>query len=159
MRMRQSVLAFALAAAFALVAGCSASGASSGNFELVPERVGWYVGETAQFTLNITPSLTRQAPGYTIDRNFAIEELRFEERGASFGGDYKTRNPDDVSLVLLREGHPAQEVELDQDNPTILIQVEIPAKLRDSEYTFAIELFKVGWVKSDPFRVDEKPAT
>jgi len=140
-----------------VVAGCTASGASSGNFQLTPDRVGWYIGDTAQFTLNITPSITRQAPGYTIDRYFAIEEIRYNEKGASFGGDFETRNPDDVDLKLIQHNVVGEEFVLDVDNPTVTIQLEVPQKLRDSEYVLELKLFKVGWVKSEPFRVDERP--
>lgn len=141
---------------FVLAAGCTASGASSGNFELVPERVGWYTGETAEFTLNITPSITRQAPGYTIDRYFAIEEIRYEERGAAYGGDYRTRDPDELHLTLVQNGVAGEVFVLDSVNPTVTILLDVPAKLRDSEYQLELELFKVGWVKSEPFRVDER---
>lgn len=158
MHMRHTT-AFALAFAFALLAGCTASGASSGNFELIPERVGWYTGETAQFTLNITPSITRQAPGYTIDRYFAIEEIRYDEKGASFGGDYETRDPDALHLKLIQDGVVGEEFALDSESPTILITLDVPAKLRDSEYVLELKLFKVGWVKSEPFRVDERAST
>lgn len=154
MHMRRP-LAITLTLALAL-AGCTASGASTGNFELTPERVGWYAGDTATFTLNITPSVTRQAPGYTIDRYFAIEEIRFDERGASFGGDFETRDPNDVDLLLIQGSTSGDEFTLDSENPTVLLQLEIPQKLRDSEYVLEVKLFKVGWVKSEPFRVDER---
>lgn len=156
MSLRQRTLAFALVFAFALACGCTASGASSGNFELVPERVGWYIGETAQFTLNITPSLTRQSPGYTVDRDFAIEEIQYEERGAHLGGDFETRDTDELHLVILQHGAAVDEATLDADHPTLTLQLDVPEKLRDSEYVLAIKLFKVGWVKSDPFRIDER---
>lgn len=145
--------------AFALLAGCTASGASSGNFELVPAKVGWYTGDTAQFTLNITPSVTRQAPGYTIDRYFAIEEIRYDERGATLGGDYETRDPDELRLKLVQDGTVGEEFLLDAERPTITILLDVPAKLRDSEYVLELKLFKVGWVKSESFRVDERAST
>lgn len=144
-----------LLAALAL-SGCTAEGASSGNFELKPSRIGWYVGETAVFTLNLTPSLARQSPDYTLDRHFAIEEIRYDERGASFGGDYKTRNADDLRLVLRQNGTESDVLTLTPANPTATIEVRVPENLRDSEYVLAIELFEVGWVKSAPFRVDQR---
>lgn len=140
----------------AAAAGCTASGASTGNFELKPDRIGWYVGERAHFELNLTPSLTKQAPEYVIDRNFAIEEIRYNERGASIGGDFETRNPDDVNLRLMQDGVEGNEFTLGAADPTVDIYVDIPDRLRDSEYTLEIKLFKVGWVKSEPFRVDER---
>jgi hypothetical protein len=140
----------------ALAAGCTASGASSSNFDLKPSRIGWYTGETATFTLNLTPSLTKQAPDYVIDRHFAIEEIRFDERGANFGGDFETRDPDDVLLVLQQNGTVGEEFRLDTANPSVDIHVRIPEKLRDSEYVLELRLFNAGWVKSEPFRVDER---
>lgn len=140
----------------ALAAGCTASGATASNFELKPERIGWYTGETARFTLNLTPSVTKQAPEYLIDRNFAIEEIRYDERGATFGGDFETRNPDDLSLLLVQNATVGDEFRLDRNSPGIDIYLEVPEKLRDSEYVLELKLFNAGWVKSDPFRVDEK---
>lgn len=148
-------LTILLLASLAL-AGCTATGASGGNFELKPDRIGWYVGERAHFTLNLTPSMTKQAPDYLLDRDFAIEEIRFEERGAAVGGDFETRDPDLVGLVLSQNGTEGQEFKLDARNPGIDIHIDIPEKLRDSEYVLELQLFKVGWVKSEPFRVDER---
>jgi hypothetical protein len=142
-----------------LFAGCTASGASGGNFELTPDRIGWYVGERAHFTLNLTPSLTKQAPDYLVDRDFAIEEIRFEERGAAVGGDFETRDPDAVGLILSQNGTSGQEFKLDARNPGLDIYIDVPAKLRDSEYVLELRMFKVGWVKSEPFRVDERMTT
>lgn len=139
----------------ALFAGCTAS-ASGGNFELVPERIGWYAGDRAHFMLNITSSLTKQAPEYTIDRNFAIEEVRYEERGANMGGDYETRNPDDLGLVMRRGEESADEFRLDPENPSLDLYLDVPENLRDSEYVLEMKLFKVGWVRSDAFRVDHR---
>lgn len=152
MRMRT----FAAVAVLALFAGCTATGATGGNFDLEPERIGWYAGERARFMLNITPSLTKQAPDYTIDRNFAIEEIRYEERGASFGGDYETRNPDDVGLVLRRGAESGEEFILNAETPGLDLYLDVPANLRDSEYVLELKLFEVGWVKSEPFRVDQR---
>jgi hypothetical protein len=149
-------LALALALALALLAGCTATGASGGNFELTPERIGWYIGERAHFTLTITPSLTKQAPDYILDRHFAIEEIRFEERGAALGGDFVTRNPDDIDLVMVQNETEGTEFTMSAVNAHVELYVDIPAKLRDSEYVLELELFKAGWVKSEPFRVDER---
>lgn len=142
--------------ALAISAGCTASGASGGNFDLKPERIGWYVGERAHFTLNITPSLTKQAPDYVLDRNFAIEEIRFDERGANIGGDFETRDPNDVNLDIQQNGVSGEEFTLDTQNSGVELYVDIPEKLRDSEYVLELKLFNVGWVKSEPFRVDER---
>lgn len=147
--------AYRTLAIVALFAGCTAS-ASGGNFDLVPERIGWYAGERAHFMLNITSSLTKQAPEYTIDRNFAIEEIRYEERGANMGGDYETRNPDDVGLVLRRGEESAEQFPLSPDHPSLDLYLDVPTNLRDSEYVLELKLFKVGWVKSEPFRVDQR---
>lgn len=151
MQMRASLTAVLLVA---LVAGCTAEGAKTGNFELTPDRIGWYTGETASFTLNITSSITRQAPDYRIDRNFAIEEIRYDEKGAALGGDFETRNPDDVRLRLSQNGTVGHEFILDAESPTLTLELDVPEDLRDSEYVLEVKLFQVGWVKSSPFRVD-----
>lgn len=151
--MRLTLLALLVVALFA---GCTAAGASGGNFDLTPERIGWYVGERAHFMLNLTPSLTKQAPDYFLDRYFAIEEMRYEERGAAIGGDYKTRNPDDLHLEMLQGGATGEEFSLNRTSAGVDLYVDVPQKLRDSEYTLELKLFKVGWVKSAPFRVDER---
>lgn len=155
--MRATLLVALLAAA--AIAGCTAEGASTGNFELTPERIGWYTGETARFTLNITPSVTRQAPDYVLDRYFAIEEIRYDERGASFGGDYETRNPDELDLTLIQNGTAGEQFVLNADAPRVDIELDVPQNLRDSEYVLELRLFKVGWVKSEPFRIDERAAS
>lgn len=154
--MHARAFAFTSIIALAGLAGCTATGASGGNFELTPEKIGWYTGERAHFQLNLTPSLTKQAPAYLLDRHFAIEEIRYEERGAHFGGDFETRDPDEVGLVLHQDGMAGEEFTLDATNPTIDLYVDVPEKLRDSEYVLALKLFNVGWVKSGPFRVDER---
>lgn len=151
--MRQLALVVLL---FALLAGCAASGASTSNFELKPTKVGWYAGDEAHFTLNLTKSLTHSAPSFTLDRQFAIEEIKFNEKGLAFGGNYDTKRPDDVSLRLERNGTSADEYKLDAENGTVDLYVKVPESLRDSEYTLELKLFQVGWVKSDPFRVDVK---
>jgi hypothetical protein len=158
-RMRTLALALLPALALAFLAGCTASGASGGNFELAPEKIGWYIGERAHFTLSIEPSLTKQSPDYLLDRHFAIEEIRYEERGAAIGGDYATRNPDDINLVMVQNETEGDEFTLNAIAPAVEIYVDIPAKLRDSEYVLEIELFKAGWVKSEPFRVDERESS
>ena len=151
MRMR---LAITLVLAALALAGCTASGASMGNFELQPTRIGWYVGDTAAFTLTLTPSLTRQSPDYVLDRYFAIEEIQYDERGASFGGDYKTRNADDLELVMRQNGTKGDEFVLTPSNASLTLELRVPENLRDSEYVLEIKLFEVGWVRSEPFRVD-----
>lgn len=135
-------------------AGCTAEGATTGNFELAPQAIGWYAGEEAVFTLTLTPSMTRSSPSFTLDRDFALEELNFDEEGASFGGDYRTRNPRDVELRLVREGVEGESFVLDTENPSVDIHLRLPEDLRDSSYILELRLFKVGWVKSSEFRVD-----
>lgn len=151
----RATLTFALFAVLAF-AGCTAAGATGGNFVLIPEKIGWYTGERAHFMLNMTPSLTKQAPEYVLDRNFAIEEIRFEERGASIGGDFETRDPDALHLTLVQNGTTGEEFKLDAMRPGVDIYVDVPEKLRDSEYQLELKLFKVGWVKSEVFRVDHR---
>lgn len=146
----------ALVLVAAVAAGCTASGASTSNFELKPERIGWYAGDEAVFHLNLTPSLTKSDPAFTIDRQFAIEEIRFNERGVAVGGDYKTRNPNEVSLRLVRNGTEGEEFRLDPAAPGLELRMAIPDGLRDSEYVLELKLFDVGWVKSEPFRVDKR---
>lgn len=147
------LLALALAA---LAAGCTGASVGTSNFELRPQKVGWYTGEEAHFVLSMTPSLLRSEPSFTIDRRFAIEEIRLTEKGMSVGGDYKTKEPDDVSLRLSRENVTADEFVLDATNGTLDLRLVLPEDLRDSEYVLELRLFQVGWVKSEPFRVDRR---
>lgn len=147
------VLVLAVVAVFA---GCTSAAAGTSNFALEPTRIGWYAGETGVFHLNLTPSMTKKDPDFLLDRHFAIEELRFNERGANIGGDYETRDMDDVKLVLSQGNVTAEEFRLDSDNPSVTVTLQIPEKLRDSEYVLEMKLFTVGWVKSEPFRVDER---
>ena len=142
--------------AVAALAGCSAEGASTGNFSLRPQKVGWYAGDEAAFTLAIESSFFRSDPSFTVDRRFAIEEVRFEEDKFTFGGDYETRDPDAVGLRLARDNRTADEFLLDAEHPSIEVRVTLPAELRDSSYTFALKLFEVGWVESSVFRVDHR---
>jgi hypothetical protein len=154
-RMRAPALAFALASAF-LLAGCTAEGAGSSNFDLRPTRVGWFAGDEATFTLSVGSSLLNGAPNFTIDRRFAIERIDLTEQGIRFGGNYETKDPDAVGLVLSRGGNASDEFTLDEQNPTIDVALTLPADLRDSEYALELKLFKVGWVKSEKFRVDRR---
>ena len=139
-----------------LMAGCSASGASTGNFDLKPTRVGWYAGDEARFTLNLTASLLHRAPEFTIDRRFAIEEVTFDERGPRFGGDHATRDPDSIHLRLERDGEAREEWVLNKTNPGVDVVVTLPDSLKDSEYALELRVFEVGWVKSEAFRVDRR---
>jgi len=150
------VVALLSVALVALVAGCAASGASTSNFELKPTKVGWFAGDEAHFALNITKSLTHSAPSFTIDRQFAIEEIKFNEKGLAFGGNYDTKKPDEVALRLEQNGTAGNEFKLDPDHPSVDVYVKVPDSLRDSEYTLEVKLFQVGWVKSDAFRVDTR---
>ncbi|HEX2021837.1 MAG TPA: hypothetical protein VHH36_03940 [Candidatus Thermoplasmatota archaeon] len=149
----RAVLTLLVVALAAGLAGCTA-GAGTSNFELRPERVGWFAGEEARFTLEITPSLLERSPTFTIDRRFAIEEISFEEKGVSFGGDYDTKDPDAVGLRLARGNQTADEFTLTPDEPRIDVYVTLPSDLRDSEYYLELKLFKVGWIESGAFRVD-----
>lgn len=149
------VLALALALAFAFaLTGCAAEGAGTSNFELTPKAVGWYAGQEARFDLEISASLLRADPTFTIDRRFAIEEINLDERGMSFGGDHDTRDPDSVQLKLMRDGVESNEWTLDESEPSIEVVLTLPQSLKDSEYVLELKVFEVGWVKSEPFRVD-----
>lgn len=150
---RLALLALVAAAA---LAGCAAEGASTSNFELKPQKMGWYAGEEAHFVLTIDGSLLNSAPSFTIDRRFAIEEIELEEQGFTFGGDYATRDPDDVALRLERGNATAAEFLLTPDAPSLDVRLVLPADLRDSEYVLQLKLFNVGWVESDVFRVDQR---
>lgn len=150
--MRRAWLALVLI--FPLIAGCTADGASTTNFDLRPDRVGWYAGDTATFSMTISSSLLKSSPSFTIDRRFAIEEIHLTEKGLVVGGDYKTKNPDDIALTLTRGNETSDEFTLDTENPSLNVSLTLPADLRDSEYSLELKLFKVGWVKSDRFRVD-----
>jgi len=152
--MRAPPVALALIVALALLAGCTASGASASNFELKPDKIGWFTGEEAHFTLNITKSMTHASPSFTIDRQFAVEEIKFNEKGLTFGGSFDTKSPNDVSLRLTQNGTSADQFQMDAAHPTVDVYVKVPEKLRNSEYTLELKLFQVGWVKSDTFRVD-----
>lgn len=144
----------AVAAAVAL-AGCTSSGAvSTRNFALEPQSVGWNVGETAWFTLTLSASTFSKEPAYEIDRDFAIEEIEFDEKGVGFGGDYRTRKSTEVGLHLWRDGHEVTKARLDSTNSTIDLSLVVPESLRDTEYTLDLRLFKVGWVSSEAFRVN-----
>lgn len=153
--MRSLRLLFPLVLAAAL-AGCAAEGAGTGNFELTPEKVGWYAGDEARFTLSITSSLLRSSPSFTLDRHFALEEVRFDETGLTFGGDFETRNPDDVALRLQRANSTSDEWRLDAEQPSVDLVVALPGSLRDSTYTMSVKLFDVGWIESEEFRVDHR---
>jgi len=61
-----------------------------------------------------------------------------------------------VNLILIQNGTAGEEFVLDVQNSGVDVYVDVPEKLRDSEYVLELKLFKVGWVKSDPFRVDER---
>jgi hypothetical protein len=141
-------------AAVALFAGCTASGASTGNFTLVPTKVGWYAGDEASFNLTITSSFLHSSPTFVIDRQFAIEDIELAEKGLKFGGDFDTKDPDAVALTLSRDGEDGTQFTLDAAHPGLDITIRLPGELRDSEYSLELKLFKVGWVKSDAFRVD-----
>jgi hypothetical protein len=152
--MRRS-LALSLVPALVL-AGCTAAAAGASNFTLKPDRIGWFAGDEAHFFLNLTSSVFHAHPSFAIDRQFAIEEMQFNERGLKFGGDYSTKDPDAVSLRLERNGTQADSFVMDDAHPSVDVYVKVPGTLRDSEYDFELKLFDVGWVKSDSFRVDTR---
>lgn len=139
-----------------LLAGCAASGASTSNFELTPTRVGWFAGEEASFTMSLTATLLRSEPSFEIDRRFALEEILLNERGMRVGGDHKTREPDDVQLRLLRGGVEQESWTLDSSTRDLEVRLVLPDTLEDSEYQLELKVFEVGWVKSEPFRVDRR---
>jgi hypothetical protein len=153
MHMRAPLLALLVVAAFV---GCTASGASTSNFDLKPQKIGWFTGETAHFTLNISKSMTHSAPSFTIDRQFAVEEIKFNEKGLNVGGSFDTKNPNDVNLTLMQNGTAGEQFTLNATSPSVDVYVKVPDGLRNSEYTLEIKLFNVGWIKSDTFRVDTK---
>jgi hypothetical protein len=155
-RLRHARTALLTLIALAALAGCTAQGAGSSNFDLKPARVGWYAGDEATFTLAITSSLLHGQPSFTIDRRFAIERLDLTEQGIKFGGDYETKDPDAVNLTLSRDGNATDELTLDKEHPSLDVSVTLPDDLRDSEYALELKLFKVGWVKSEKFRVDRR---
>lgn len=145
----------ALGAALAL-AGCTTvrSDAGVSNFDLRPERVGWNVSDEARFTLAIKAGLIGDEPDYEIDRDFAIEEILLHERGFSPNGNFRTKDPGAVELKLWRGGEEVASAILTQEAPSVGLSITLPDSLRDSEYSLELELFKVGRVKSDAFRVN-----
>lgn len=149
-------LVLVLLALVASVAGCAASGASTGNFDLHPTKIGWHTGEEAHFTLNLSSSLTHSAPSYTIDTTYAVEEIKFTERGMKFGGDFSTKDSTQVALRFAQNGTEGKEFRLDAANSSLDVYVKVPQDLRNSEYALEMKLFNVGWVKSDAFRVDTR---
>jgi hypothetical protein len=152
MPMHARVLLLTLCVTLAL-AGCT-EGVGKGNFELKPQSIGWFAGDEARFTLELTSTLLRDAPSFTIDRRFAIEEIQLTETGVTFGGDYETRDPDALDLRLAMANVTGDAFTLDAEHPALDLVVKLPEDLRDSEYRLEIKLFKVGWVKSESFRVD-----
>lgn len=154
---RQALIVLVIIAA---LAGCTAQGAGTSNFDLKPDGIGWYAGDEAHFFLNITSSVLHSKPSFTIDRQFAIEEVQFTEKGLKFGGNYDTKDPNDIALRLAQPGADANSTAgsftMDAEHPSLDVIVKLPDKLRDSEYSLELKLFEVGWVKSDAFRVDRR---
>lgn len=146
----------ALVAALTVAAGLAGcmDGVGKSNFDLEPQSIGWFAGEEAHFTLEMTSTLLRDAPTFTIDRRFAIEEIQLTEKGVTFGGDFETRDPDALDLRLAMGNETGDSFTLDAEHPKLDLYVRLPEDLRDSEYVLEVKLFKVGWVKSDSFRVD-----
>ena len=142
----------ALAVAVGL-AGCT-EGVGTSNFDLRPQSIGWFAGEEAHFTLEMSSTLLRDATSFTIDRRFAIEEIQLTQKGVTFGGDFETRDPDALDLRLAMGNETADSFTLDPEHPRLDVYVRLPETLRDAEYVLEIKLFKVGWVKSESFRVD-----
>ena len=140
----------------ALLAGCTADGASTGNFELKPARIGWHTGDEAHFYLNLSSSITHSAPTYTIDSTYAVEEIKITEKGLKFGGDFDTKDATQIALRFTQNGTESKEFLLDKTNNSLDVWLKVPQDLRNSEYSLEIKLFNVGWVKSDTFRVDTR---
>ena len=150
--MHARVTLVALCAVLAL-SGCTGD-VGKGNFDLRPQSIGWFAGDEAHFTLEITSSLLGDVPSFTVDRRFAIEEIQLTEKGMSFAGDFETRDPDALDLRLAMGNETGEKFTLDGEHPRLDLYVRLPEDLRDSEYVLELKLFKVGWVKSDSFRVD-----
>lgn len=154
MRLRTALHAAVLLALAAALAGCS-SGPGRGDFDLEPQRIGWFAGDEARFTLTLDPGFMKGEPTFTLDRHFAIEEMQLTERGVTFGGDFETKDPlAALDLRLVRGDETADEFVLDAANRSVDLVLTLPTDLRDSEYVLEVKLFQVGWVKSSPFRVD-----
>lgn len=138
-----------------VLSGCVEEGeADTSNFRLEPQRVGWNAGDVARFTLSIQETRFSKNPEYTVDRDFAIAEVELDARGVGLGGDYRTRNADDVDLRLYRNGTLVEEAPLDSANSSVDLTLRLPENLKDAEYVLALRLFEVGWVTSEPFRVN-----
>lgn len=150
MHVRQFVPFVALLAAAAL-AGCT-SDLSSADFTLKPTEVGWKIGQEALFNLQFHPEGS-DVRTYNLDPVFAIEQVRFEKGGLNAFGDYETKRAAELSVGLVSEGREVANYTLTPSAAQIGLRVKIPDSLDNDEYTLEVELFKVGWVKSDVFRV------
>lgn len=139
-----------LAPALAL-AGCTST-LSASHFELKPTEIGWKIGQNALFHLHFDPGTSDQRE-YTVDPVFAITEVRFEKNGLNAFGDYATTRAADLEIALVRGGDPVANYTLTPSARQIGLQLKVPDQLDDGEYRLEIKLFKVGWVKSDVFRV------
>lgn len=142
-----------LVAVAALLGGCVGSVGAS-NFTITPDRIGWNTGEEASFTLALAPSLTRKSPEYAVDADFAIAEVSLNERGVGFGGDFHTRDATEIGLTLHRNGTVVEEALLAPGNESVTLRFTVPDDLNDGEYGLELKLFRVGWVRSAPFRVN-----
>lgn len=157
MPMRTSGRCLLIVAAVLPLAGCfSAQGAGTSNFTLTPQAVGWYAGDEAHFVLMIESSFFHSDPKFDVDRHFALEEFKFEEEGLTFGGDFETRNPDEIGIRIGRGNETGEKFVMDLANPMLDVYVTLPGDLRDSTYTFSVKLFEVGWIDSSVFRVDHR---
>ncbi len=135
-----------------LLSGCMAL--DEGNFELKATEIGWNVADRARFALTLIPGRLQDEPTYTIDADFAIEEIHFERKGVNVAGDYRTRTAADVDLVFLVDGKPVPKHTLSAESPTVVLEVTIPDSLEDDTYYLLISLFEVGDVESNAFRVN-----
>jgi hypothetical protein len=150
-RMR-TVLAIAGMLLAGVFAGCASSLGTS-NFTINPTEVGWKTGEEAVFVLHFNPE-NANPNVYTVDPVFAISEVKFEQDGIHLWGDYDTkRAQNDLGLAVLSNGSPVQNFTLTSSSPAAELRVQVPTSLGDGQYRLDVDLFQVGWVKSDLFRV------
>ncbi|MHB8584226.1 MAG: hypothetical protein ACYDDF_00100 [Thermoplasmatota archaeon] len=135
----------------AVVAGC-VSGLSTSNFTISPTAIGWRVGDDAVFIIRFDPQ-GASVQTYTIDPVFAVSEVKFEQDGLHFWGDYDTKNAvSDLQASILSNGSPVSNYTLASNSPEVQLRVHVPS-ISDGQYHLDVDLFKVGWVKSDLFRV------
>jgi len=157
---RVNGLALALVLALGL-AGCTARGAGTSNFDLKPSSIGWYAGDEARFTLTLSSSLLHGKPTFVIDPDFAIEEIQIDEHGLKFGGDYSTKDPSAVGLRLAQgDSTNATNYTLDATHPSVDVSrhaAHEPPRLRVPARAEALRrgLGQVGRVPRGPPQLKE----